>query len=467
MLPAGFTAKMQALLGAEADTFLTSLAEPARVGLRVNTLKCSRERFEELSPWPLTPVPWCNAGFLLGGNTPGRPGLHPLHRAGVFYLQEPSAMAVAEAVAPKPGEWVIDLAAAPGGKATHLAGLMQNQGLLVANEVTGSRVRALGENLERLGVRHALITSESVQKLAARWGAVFDRVLLDAPCSGEGMFRKSEEAVLQWSEYLIESCAARQDGLLAEAAGLVKPGGVLVYSTCTFAPEENEKVIAAFLAEHEEFGLEPLSLPGARPGHPDWAKEPTEALKNTTRFWPHLNPGEGHFIAKLRRISGRTSGTQTPLKASPHAPVSRQAKDLWERFVRETFSETPLHANTKTAPLTLRGEQLYALPETLPDLTGLKTLRTGLWLGTPKKNRFEPSHSLALALTQTELAGVDTLDLEAQSPELKRYLQGDVLDAPGRDGWLIVTVSGFTLGWGRRSRGTLKNFYPKGLRLAP
>ena len=341
---------------------------------------------------------------------------------------------------------------------------MQNQGLLVANEITNSRVRALGENLERCGVRHALITSENVQKLAAYWGAVFDRVLLDAPCSGEGMFRKSEEAVLQWSEYLVESCAARQDGLLRDAAQLVKPGGTLVYSTCTFAPEENERVIARFLGETPEFELLPLELPGASPGRPGWAANAAADLKHTARFWPHLSPGEGHFIAKLRRMSG----SETRRKISVPTQLSYQAKDLWERFVREMFNlETFNDLVMPNAPLTLRGDQLYALPETLPELSGLRTLRSGVWLGTFKKNRFEPAHSLALALTQKELNSARTLDLDADSPELKRYLQGDVLEAPEQDGWLIVTVSGFALGWGRQSRGTVKNFYPKGLRRAP
>ncbi len=448
---------MQALLGREADAFLASLEHPARVGLRVNTLRCSPEAFKRLSPWRLEPLPWCKDGFLLP--EPARPGLHPLHRAGVYYLQEPSAMAVAVAVAPKPGEWVLDLAAAPGGKATQLASLMDNQGLLVANEVTPGRVRALGENLERLGVRHALITSESVQKLAARWGAVFDRVLLDAPCSGEGMFRKADEAAPQWREYLIESCAVRQDGLLAEAAQLVKPGGTLVYSTCTFAPEENERVIARFLGKNPEFELAPLELPGASPGRPEWTVEPAKSLEHTARFWPHLSPGEGHFIAKLSRVAG----AETRRKTSAPAQLSRQAKDLWERFGGETFDGTVM----PDAPLTLRGDQLYALPEALPELTGLRTLRAGLWLGTMKKNRFEPAHSLAPALTQTALSGTRTLDFNADSPELKRYLQGDVLEAPGEDGWLVVTVSGFALGWGRQVKGTVKNFYPKGLRLAP
>ena len=460
---------MQTLLGAEADAFLASLAEPARVGLRVNTLKCSPESFRALSPWPVENVPWCSSSFLLNDqptSNPVRPGLHPLHRAGVYYLQEPSAMAVAEALAAEPGEWVVDLAAAPGGKATHLASLMENQGLLVTNEVTGSRVRALGENLERCGVRHALITSESVEKLAAQWGAVFDRVLLDAPCSGEGMFRKSAEALSQWSEYLVQSCAARQNGLLSEAAKLVKPGGVLVYSTCTFAPEENEGVIAAFLQTHPEFRPLPLILTGAQPGRPDWTADAPDDLEHTARFWPHLNPGEGHFIAKLRRVSGRTSGdsdAEARRKTAAATPLPRQAYDLWNTFVRETFRNAPL----PDAPLMLRGNQLYALPETLPEPTGLRTLRSGVWLGTLKKNRFEPAHSLALALTRGELSGARTLDFGAQSPELRRYLQGDVLETPGENGWLVVTVSGFALGWGRRNRGTLKNFYPKGLRLAP
>ena len=450
---------MEGLLGAEADAFFGSLTGPAHIGLRVNTLRCSPAAFAELSPWPLEPLPWCESGFLL--DAPGaRPGLHPLHRAGVYYLQEPSAMAVAGAVGPRPGERVIDLAAAPGGKATHLAGLMNTQGLLVANEVTGSRVRALGENLERCGVRNALITQESVARLAERWGATFDRVLLDAPCSGEGMFRKSEEASAQWSDYLVQSCAARQDGLLAEAARLVKPGGVLVYSTCTFAPEENEAVVAAFLGEHPEFGLEPLPLPGAQPGRPDWLATPNPELVKTARFWPHLVPGEGHFVARLRR----RDGPEVRVKPATFNPLPRPAKSLWETFVSETFTQNPV----QDTPLALQGDNLYALPGTLPDLAGLRTLRPGLWLGTLKKNRFEPSHSLALALTPADLTRVRTLELPPDDPDLTRYLRGDVLgdvsDAPGPDGWLVVTTLGFALGWGRRVRGTVKNFYPKGLR---
>ena len=448
---------MRTLLDAEADTFLASLEKPAEVGLRVNTLKCLPEQFEELSPWPLKHVPWCGAGFSLDENEPVRPGLHPLHRAGVYYLQEPSAMAVAEAVSPKPGEWVIDLAAAPGGKATHLASLMENQGLLVANEVTRGRVRALGENLERSGARRALVTSSSVAQLAAQWDAVFDKVLLDAPCSGEGMFRKSEAALSQWSESLISSCAARQDELLAEASQLVKPGGVLVYSTCTFAPEENEAVVSTFLRETPGFGLEALPFSdGVQPGRPDWLAKPAPGLERTARFWPHLVAGEGHFVAKLRRVDG----PETNVKPATFAPPPRQARNLWETFSRETFAENP----PPDAPLTLRGDTLYALPEVLPDLAGVQTLRTGLWLGTLRKNRFVPSHALALALTPEELGGARTLELAVGAPELTRYLQGDVLDAPGEDGWLLVTVSGFALGWGRRSQGTVKNFYPKGLR---
>lgn len=449
---------MRTLLGDEALPFLSSFERAPLSGLRVNTPKCTPEGFKRLSPWTLEPVPWCPSGFLLNASEP-RPGLYPLHRAGVYYLQEPSAMAVAEALAPEPGDWVIDLAAAPGGKSTHLSALMGGTGLLVANEVEPKRVRALGENLERWGAKNTVITSDSIGKLAQRWGAIFDRVLLDAPCSGEGMFRKSDEALAQWSKGLVTSCAARQDDLLAQAAELVRPGGVLVYSTCTFAPEENEAVVSAFLASTDEFVLEPLTFPGSQPGRPEWLAQPLLDITQTARLWPHRAPAEGHFIARLRRTEGLTLKRKKGDRASP----SRQARDLWEAFVRETLNRTPVHGSS----LSVQGDNLYALSEETPSLAGIRTLRPGFWLGTLKKNRLEPSHSLALALTSADLAGVRTLELPPGSPDLTRYLRGDVLEAPGDEGWLVITIAGFALGWGRRSQGVVKNFYPKGLRLSP
>jgi NOL1/NOP2/sun family putative RNA methylase len=453
-LPPAFVARIRAQLGTEADKLFDALAQPATTGLRVNTLKLTPEAFRALVPWALEPVPWCRSGFIVPEAV--QPGKHPLHAAGLYYLQEPSAMAVAEALTPEAGDWVIDLAAAPGGKSTHLASLLGASGLLVSNEVHRARVRALGENLERWGARNALIASSEIARLADAWGASFDRVLLDAPCSGEGMFRKSESALAMWSPATVEHCATRQSALLEAAARLVKPGGTLVYSTCTFAPEENEQVVAEFLTAHPGFVLKPIVLPGASPGRPEWVAgaPPSHELAKAARFWPHLAPGEGHFVAALERRDGE----RAPRTLEPTPPLPRSARALWDAFVVQTLKRDPVEGS----PLSLRGENLYALPEHLPVLGGLTVLRAGLWLGKLKRGRFEPSHALALALRGDEVQRM--LELSPTDARVLRYLQGDVLEAAGEDGWLLVTVAGFALGWGKRKGGVVKNAYPKGLR---
>lgn len=456
-LPAPFVHRMRALLGSEAEELLAALADQPRAGLRANPLKVDPAELQRMAPWPLEPVPWCPSGFLLAGEE--APGRHPYHAAGLFYLQEPSAMAVAEALAPRPGERVLDLAAAPGGKATHLSALMGDSGVLVANEVEGSRARALASNLERWGTRHALITREPPDRLAARWGAVFHRVTLDAPCSGEGMFRKSEAALADWSEESVRGCGLRQERLLLDAAELVLPGGLLAYSTCTFAPEENERVIDRFLGQRPDYQVEPVSLPGAAPGRPDWVEgdPPRPELAGAARFWPHRVAGEGHFIALLRRTGGeegRWQGSSAPAPA-------REARELWRSFVESTLASDPAAG----AELAMFGEQLHALSPELPSTERVRTLRSGLWLGTPRRGRFEPSHALALALRARD--SLRRLELEPQDPRLDRYLQGHPLPEPGAAGWLLVTVSGFPVGWGRRAQGIVKNAYPKGLRRPP
>ena len=278
-LPPAFLARMQRLLGDEYPAFLASYDQPPTSGLRANTLKLSAAAFQAISPYPLAPLPWCPSGFLIESqpaSTPLPPGKHPYHAAGLYYLQDPSAMAAAEVLAPRPGEKVLDLSAAPGGKSTHLAALMGNQGLLVANEIHAQRAWDLAENLERCGVRIAAITNETPARLAEHFGAFFDRVLVDAPCSGEGMFRKSEAARREWQPEMPAACAARQSAILEEAARLLRPGGHLAYTTCTFAPEEDEAVIGHFLASHPDFTLlpiflspsPPLSLDALRPHSP-------------------------------------------------------------------------------------------------------------------------------------------------------------------------------------------------------
>lgn len=454
VIPVRFSERMRALLGPEAERLLSALAEPPLTGLRVNTLKL--ETLQPLTSWQLSSVPWCPTGFIVPNEV--RPGKHPYHAAGLYYLQDPSAMAVAEALAPEPGEWVCDLAAAPGGKSTHLLSLMADQGALITNEVARGRLKALGENLERWGARHAVITNNEVSRLARVWGAVFDRVLLDAPCSGEGMFRKSVEALTSWSEAAVLGCAARQEALLAEAAELVRPGGVLVYSTCTFAPEENEQVIAKFLTAHRELELVSTGLSGTSPGEPAWVPESCyhADLSKAARLWPHRQVGEGHFVAKLRRTEG-----SAPARAyQPLTPAPASARTLWREFVGAALTSDPV----PDLVLVAQGEQLYAWPERLPRLSGLSALRAGLWLGTLKTRRFEPSHALALVLAASQAQR--TLALAPDDPLLLRYLAGDVLEEAGEDGWLLVTVAGFPSGWGKRSQGVVKNNYPRGLRRA-
>ena len=449
---------MRDLLRDEADAFFEALAAPAVTGLRVNTLKLEPARLQALTGWDLSPIPWCPSGFIVAGSEPVRPGKHPYHAAGLYYLQEPSAMAVAEAVAPLPGERVADLAAAPGGKSTHLVSLGADEALLVANDVKGNRLRLLTQQLERWGATQTVAVMERIEKLASKWGAIFDRVLLDAPCSGEGMFRKAPESMTQWREASVLGAARRQQKLLSEAARLVKPGGRLVYSTCTFAPEENEQVVATFLADAGDFRLVDPQLADTLPGRPDWVPDAVRRpeLGLTRRIWPHLSLGEGHFIAALER----TAGSSEALAEARFRRLDPHTARNWRQLAGQTFATDPARGRQ----LTMFGDKLFAVPEHVPELRGLRATRCGLWLATNGK-RLKPSHALAMAAKTEQVR--QHIEFEPGDEGLQRFLLGDVLDADGEDGWVLVTVSGFPLGWGRLARGVVKNALPKGLRIAP
>ncbi|MCS6844392.1 MAG: RsmB/NOP family class I SAM-dependent RNA methyltransferase [Caldilineales bacterium] len=470
-LPLTFLARMADLLDEEFPTFLAALSRPPVAGLRVNTLKLSVAEFLALCPWELKPVPWCDTGFLLPPTHTA--STYPLYDAGLYYLQEPSTMAVATLLAPRPGERVLDLCAAPGGKATHIAALMADQGVLVANEVEPDRAAILARNLETWGARHALVLSETPERLAERWPEAFDRVLVDAPCSGEGMFRKSEQARYHWSEAHVAGCALRQQDILDAAAALVRPGGLLAYATCTFAPEENEGVVWRFLQSHPDFDLEePAPLPGLDRGRPAWAFWPptqeevapaalpdarAEALSRTARLWPHRTEGEGHFVALLRRRDGAPRREWRSAAASELTSRERAAlAAFWEPTVGLPLPERLLVRSS--------GEEseVYALAEDAPDVRGLRALRPGWLLGTLRKGRFIPAHALALGLRRCE--ALQRLDLPLGSEEVARYLRGEPLPSSGADGWVVVCVEGFPLGWGKRVSGLVKNHYPKALR---
>jgi len=436
MFPNGFSEKMRRLLGDEYEAFLASYDAPRNVGLRRNPLKPAA-----LPDFSLKAVPWCPEGYYYDPAT--RPGLHPYHEAGAYYLQEPSAMAPAELLDPQPGERILDLCAAPGGKATQLAGKMQGEGLLVMNEYSAARAKILSRNAERLGVRNALVLNETPQRLAERFAGWFHRVLVDAPCSGEGMFRKEADAVSDWSEDTVTMCADRQLDVITCAGAMVRPGGRLCYSTCTFSPEENEGLIARFLAQNPDFEVEKVSAPHFAPGHPEWA-DGNEALAHTFRLWPHKLHGEGHFAAVLRR-TGAEENAPAPLKAAKLPADCAQ-------FLKEHFDEIP-----QGSPV-LFGETVYLAPEGTPDLTGLRVLRAGLELGKCLRGRFEPAHALALAVRPKQF-----LDFPADAPEIARYLRGETLPCDF-SGWGAVCADGLALGWGKASGGVMKNHFPKALR---
>lgn len=451
-LPVAFVEKMNALLQEEAPRFLATYEQEKESGLRYNPLKIDRDAFLRLAPFSLSPVPFCPAGFYY--DAAAQPGKHPYHAAGLYYIQEPSAMFVAEVLEPQPGEKVLDLCAAPGGKTTQMAAMMKNEGFLLANEIHPKRVKALSENIERFGITNALVTNETPEKLADRFEGYFDKILVDAPCSGEGMFRKDEEAIEFWNDEHVQQCSLKQRHILDCAYRMLKEGGILVYSTCTFSPEENEQTIEAFLQKYDDLQLLPIEKQdGIQPGKPEWTRTHVSGIENTARLWPHHLKGEGHFVAKLQkngpspRWSGKTAA----------ANVSKQALRDYRAF-EQTVLKTPL-AKTMYA----FQQHLFALPDDCPNFDGLKVARAGLHVGELKKQRFEPNHALALALKKDDV--FHTLDLPSDGADCAKYLRGETMATDGDRGWLLVTVDGYPLGWGKEVKGVVKNFYPKGLRI--
>ena len=428
MLPEVFLERMKHQLGEEYADFLKSLERPRAVALRFNPLKGAAPEL----PFVGDPVPWEPQGFYY--DPEARPGLHVYHEAGVYYLQEASAMAPVALLDPQPGERICDLCAAPGGKTTQIAGRMLGEGFLLCNEINPKRAKILSRNIERMAVSNALVTNEHPATLAARFPGFFDRVLVDAPCSGEGMFRKEEAAVTDWSQETVEMCARRQAEILHSAARMVRPGGRLVYSTCTFAPEEDEMAVAAFLAEHPEFSPVPVDAP--------WF-DPVE--NGGHRMWPHKLLGEGHFAAVLQKAGEEAE--EIPI------PPGEKLPQQWTAFAKELDIRLP-----RGKAVTF-GQNLFWAPEEMPDISRLKVMRPGLELGTQKKDRFEPAHALALWLA--ECSNVHTCDPEGE--EMKAYLHGEVIPC-GKKGWCLVKSGGFSIGWGKGDGKVMKNHYPKGLR---
>lgn len=593
MLPSKFTNRMKFMLGQECDAFLVSFECVRSKALRINPCKLqggSEDAYSKL-PFETQKILWEENGFVYKDED--EPGKHPLHMAGLYYIQEPSAMSPVAYLDPKPGQRVLDLCAAPGGKSTQIAGRMQGRGILVSNEINAGRAKILSENIERMGIGNAMVLNETPQNLSARFEGWFDRILIDAPCSGEGMFRKNEDAVTNWSPENVRLCADRQDEILDNAASMLAPSGRLVYSTCTFAPDEDEGTIYRFLLRHPEFRVVEVPLyEGMDHGNPSWAlidtsdestwtvpklqdnaastqddqdyglegcldevktnkeklnKEVADQLANCIRLWPHHLKGEGHFLAVLERVNdiSRENGEQSVSDIDQNAPTITYcpggfqrgirieqrnphdssflgediydsdskganvsgniekidsdsadkepkkklkakdrrlmdknagraqnkalkggsdlelAKKLWDEFAGEVLSESGMDRLYGT--LFTFGENVYLAPFLMPSTDRLKVMRPGLHLGTMKKGRFEPSHSLALFLRKEDVK--NSYDYPSDSKEIKDFTSGLSLTASLDNGWYLILTDGCSLGWAKSDGRRLKNHYPKGLRI--
>ena len=439
--PNGFEAKYQELLGDEAASFFATFEQPAQSGYRTNPLRpaVAAENSDPQVPWSQ----WGHYGKVQGNSIE--------HVSGYVYSQEPSAQFVATVLDPKPGERVLDLCAAPGGKTTHIASFMNGQGVVVTNEINRGRAKILASNVERFGITNALITNNDPESLAAAWPEAFDRILVDAPCSGEGMFRKDPEAMQYWNVDYPAECARRQQLILQSAQAMLRPGGTLVYSTCTFSPEEDEQ-IASWANANLPLNLVPIDKAnGIESGRPEWA-EGDDAVKMTARLWPqHLN-GEGHFVAKFVKADDAAIHG----KLADVGRLSATQRKDFDAFVKNDLT------HGLSGQLMAIKDQLFVVPVGTPDWRKVHVVRAGVHVGTFKKNRFEPSHSLATALNPADFQ----LSVETTAEEYAQYRHGDLLhrDLPGKH-YVLLTLNGMGYALGKLVNGSIKNVYPKGLRV--
>lgn len=456
-LPEKFQEKMKALLREEYDDYIACYREPRYYGLRVNTKKITTEEFQKICPFPIRPIPWIENGFYYDGEKDA-PAKHPYYFAGLYYLQEPSAMTPADRLPVEPGDRVLDLCAAPGGKATELGAKLKDRGLLVANDISSSRAKGLLKNIELFGVGNVLVTSEEPGNLTKYFPEYFDKILIDAPCSGEGMFRKDRKMVKAWEEHGPEYFSRIQRSIICQAAAMLRPGGMLLYSTCTFDRRENEDVIAHLLGEWPEFSVQDIQgYEGFAPGIPESAG-PGAHLEKTVRIFPHNMHGEGHYIALLKKGEDMTSQQRLAgEKRGGKWKIPDELKDFLQK----------IKIDLSAGRLDIRGEKVYYMPEGLPEIRGIRFLRTGLLLGELKKNRFEPSQALAMYLGKSDYPF--TVDLPCADERVIRYLKGETIElddlaAPEEKGWYLFCVDGHPLGWGKLAGGTLKNKYLPGWR---
>ena len=456
-LPEKFCEKMKALLGIEYDAFIKAFDSSDTRGILINETKSGSKQALLNEFGSLKEVPWCSSGFYVDKEKIR--GTHPYHMAGLFYFQEPSAMCAAAGLPIVSGDKVLDLCAAPGGKTAQAAARLCGSGMLVSNEIIKSRAAILSENVERLGLTNVIVTNETPQRLAKKYTGFFDKIIVDAPCSGEGMFRKNPNAAEEWSPEHVLSCAERQKKILECAAAMLKTGGLLMYSTCTFAPEENE-MIAAHMVQNDFEICDIPELSMLSPGRTQWSGTNIDMTK-TRRIFPHIENGEGHFAALFRKkAESQSTGVKVSEKQNKRTNKKTESDLQAALKLFEEFEDKYLTTSI-VGHFLLFGDNLYCCPEGI-DIDNIKVMRCGLHVGTIKKNRFEPSHSLALALRKCDFKL--SLDFSCSDKTLLNYLCGQTINTD-KTGWTAVCVNGFPIGWGKGSQGVLKNHYPKKLRL--
>ena len=447
-LPEIYIKKMEKMLGPKFKSYIDSFNEKRLFGLRINTMKISKDEFEGKNIFNLKSIPWCKNGYYYDESV--RPAKSPYYHAGLYYLQEPSAMAPGSFLPVEENDKVLDICAAPGGKSTQIGSRLNGSGVLVSNDISAGRTKALLKNIELFGIKNALVISETPEKLLSKFTNYFDKIIIDAPCSGEGMFRKDPDIIKSWGEEMTSFCEKEQKNILDISSKMLKDGGYILYSTCTFSPNENEKVINDFLNSNNDFEIIPLNGEefGFDKGHPQWVENGNDSLLGCLRLWPHEIKGEGHFLALLHN--------KNPKRDNYNKFITETRKDerfkYFEEFING-FIETKFVGSFQ-----IINDNLYILPENIPNLKGLRIIRSGWHLGEFKKNRFEPSQAFAMGLKKEEVKRF--ADFSVDDERVIRYLKGESIDYEGiEDGWCCVFVDGFILGFAKAQNGRLKNKY--------
>lgn len=465
-LPESFKEKMKTLLGEEEfQSFLKSYEEDFFQGLRLNRSKISSNDWERFSPVPMQKIEWIDNGFYYDEEA-FQATKHPYYFAGLYYIQEPSAQTPANLLEIKEGDRVLDLCAAPGGKSTELAAKLNGSGVIVSNDISATRAKALLKNLGVFGIKNALITSETPQRLAETFPNYFDKILVDAPCSGEGMFRKVPAVMKNWEQYGTGYYNDLQKEILPHAYHMLAPGGYLLYSTCTFSPDENEGTVAFMLETFSDLEVIPIHslYKGFDTGHPEWIESARNEIRGAVRIWPHKMKGEGHFLCLFHKKEGENKNY--PFEAVRNVKLTPEEQEFLTHWglTEEELSRIELH-----------GEKMYLIPKELPNVTGLRILRNGLYLGDRKKGRFEPSQPFAMSLKKKDAKYF--FDLEIEDGRVEKYLKCETIeisdeekkknnlaDAP-KGSFVLIGVSGYPLGFGKLTGNTIKNKYFSGWRM--